>query len=228
MRKSKEHLDHVWDYTVASLKPSINQDNESLLGVTVFSDLFTSLIKTGWTVSLAIIQSTGIDNNSHKVSAISAAELEVDKSNIKLLGQVLHLTAHSTSPLLSQNIALDIDLTLLPPEPIVMSTATSSTEILTALGIPSKESLIWNGNYIKFNALKSKKDKGLMPTSSTNVVSCNALLFSIPSTFAKPVTGTLKPSHCMDSARCGNLACLSYKQSLHLCGKQWKQTVGSY
>jgi len=151
-------------------------------------DLFASLIRTGQTVSLAVLQSTGIDHNSRKVSAVGAAELEVDTSNIKLTGQVLHLTAHLP---LSKDVTSDIDPTYFPSEFIPSSTALSDTEVLEASAINSKESLIWNGDYVKFNALKAKKGLTLAPSRSTNAVSRNALVFSIPGTFTNPVTGTL-------------------------------------
>jgi hypothetical protein len=190
MRKSKERLERVRDYTAASLKLSINQDDESLLGITVFmvGDLFTTLIRTGQTVSLAVLQSTGIDHNSHRVSAVGAAELEVDTSNIKLIGQVLHLTTHIPP---SKDVASDIDPIHFPSEFIPPSTAPSDTEVPAASAINSNKSLIWNGDYIKYNALKAKKGLTLAPSRSTKVVSRNALLFSIPSTFTNPVTGTL-------------------------------------
>jgi len=88
MRKSKECLERVQDYTAVSIKPSVNQDNKSLLNIAVFmvGDLFTSLVQTGKTILLAVLQSTCIDHNSHKVSAISTAELEVEKSNTTLSG----------------------------------------------------------------------------------------------------------------------------------------------
>jgi len=46
MRKSKECLERVQDYTAVSIKPSVNQDNKSLLNIAVFmvGDLFTSLV----------------------------------------------------------------------------------------------------------------------------------------------------------------------------------------
>jgi hypothetical protein len=195
MRKSKERLEHVRDYTAASIKPSVNQDNESLLNIAVFmvGDLFTSLVRTGKTVSLAVLQSTGIDHNSRKVSAISAAELEVEKLNIILSGQVLHLALHSINPPLSGNLPHEIDSTSLGSESIPSSLDISGTNVPEVSAICGNESLIWNGDYVKFNALKAKKDKGLQSasTGSTNVVSRNTLQFAIPSTFTHPVARTL-------------------------------------
>ena len=57
----------------------------------------------------------------------------------------------------------------------------------------SNRLVIWTGDYIKFNQIKVKKDKGNLSASqpSSSTVSHNALLFSVPSHITEQISGTL-------------------------------------
>jgi hypothetical protein len=50
-----------------------------------------------------VLQSTGIENNGGKVSAVSSAEFELEKLSIKLSGQILHLTEHTSDATSTQS-----------------------------------------------------------------------------------------------------------------------------
>jgi len=99
VRKSKECLEHVHAYTTEFQQRLKEESNNALIGVSllVLGDLFTMLIRIGQNVTLAVLQATGIEHKSHKVSAVSAAELSVEATNIKVSGQVLHVVAYSSS-----------------------------------------------------------------------------------------------------------------------------------
>ena len=66
VRKSKERLERVRAYTIDFQKKTTEESDEALLGVSLFilGDLFTTLIRTGQTVALAVLQATGIDHRS--------------------------------------------------------------------------------------------------------------------------------------------------------------------
>jgi hypothetical protein len=66
VRKSKEHLKRVRAYTIDFQKKTTDELDEALLGVALFvlRDLFMTLIRTGQTVVLAVLQATGIDHKS--------------------------------------------------------------------------------------------------------------------------------------------------------------------
>ena len=52
--------------------------------------------------------------------------------------------------------------------------------------------LFWTGDFIKFNALKAKKDKGKKTdTSASEKISCNTLILAAPSHVIKPISGVL-------------------------------------
>jgi hypothetical protein len=52
--------------------------------------------------------------------------------------------------------------------------------------------VFWIGDYIKFNALKAKKDKGGQTgTSASEKVSRNALVLTAPSFMVQPISGLL-------------------------------------
>jgi hypothetical protein len=99
VRKSKERLERVRAYTTYFQQRSKEESDEALLGVSLFvlGDLFTTLIRTGQNVALAVLQATGIEHKSRKVSAVSAAELSVEAADIKVSGQVLHVVASAAA-----------------------------------------------------------------------------------------------------------------------------------
>jgi hypothetical protein len=225
VRKSKERLERVRAYTIDFQKKTTEESDEALLGVSLFilGDLFTTLIRTGQTVALAVLQATGIDHKSRKVSSVSAAELSLEAADIKISGQVLHLvtpsspitisapsnspsepmadqpssssTLQSLSPtgitnssIASQDIPMSQtdDASLKPDQPPSSVTAATITEP------PFPSRIFWIGDYIKFNALKVKKDKGKQTaTSASEKVSRNALVLTTPGYMIEPVSGLL-------------------------------------
>jgi hypothetical protein len=140
----------------------------------------------------------GIDHHGRKVSAVSSAELELEKSNIKLLGQILRLIKHRPDIISSkpQNDFLIIELTSSPSHQPQDNADIDGTNIVMSPACEKGGFLIWTGAYVKFNVLKAKKDKSTTSapsahTSSNNLVSCNALLVSVPSYVSESFTGTL-------------------------------------
>jgi hypothetical protein len=169
-----------------------------LFGIPLFilGDLYTTLVRVGQTVSLAVLQSTGIENNGRKISAVSSAELELEKSSIKLSGQILHLTEHTPDATLtpsgeSSNPATDKSK---HNDSSSLLADTSAADDMGPVTVNvSNGSVIWTGDYIKFNQIKAKKDKGNLSASqpSSSTVSRNTLLFSVPSHVTERISGTL-------------------------------------
>jgi hypothetical protein len=198
-------------YTIDFPKKSTEESDKALLGVSLFilGDLFTTLIRTGQTVALAVLQATGIDHKSQKVLSVSAAELSLETADIKISGQVLHLA----TPLSPIKVPSPGDLsdapvdqpmsssTLCGPSPAEITNSSSfsqpgpppltvSASIVSEQPIPS--CIFWIGDYIKFNALKAKKDKGKKTaTSASKNVSRNVLVLTTPSYMIEPVSGQL-------------------------------------
>lgn len=211
LRKSKERLDRVRAYTIDFRKPSTEGSDDALLGVSLFmlGDLFTALVRTGQSVALAVLQATGIDHKGRKVASVSAAELGLESADIKVSGQVLHLIAPSTTPLEppSGSSALDPTDTRTLAHP--QSTTTDSSGLitpqdsnpippLTPSGVDittqpnDTPTLLWNGDFIKFNAIGAKTDKAKKTTTSANEkVSRNALVLTMPSFVTQPISGAL-------------------------------------
>jgi hypothetical protein len=190
-RKSKERLERVRAYTTEFIKKSTEESDEALLGVSLFvlGDLFTTLVRIGQHIALAVLQTTGIEHKSRKVTAVSAAELSLEAADIKVSGQVLHLVAHSPPiPLTSAATSSE------NPVPVSPTHARSDSQEFThdsAAEQPSRF-FFWIGDYIKFNALKAKKDKGKQSeTSASEKISRNALILTAPSYVIEPISGLL-------------------------------------
>jgi hypothetical protein len=212
VRKSKERLERVRAFTVDFHKKSTKDSDEALLGVSLFvlGDLFITLVRTGQNIALAVLQATGIEHKSRKVAAVSAAELSLETADIKIAGQVLHLVPHSPN-LISAQSSYSISPNCSPPTPESSSdimhnitnstTAISSNPLLSApataeqLSVAvreSSQSFLWIGDYIKFNAIKAKKDKGnKTATSAGEKISRNALILNAPSYVIEPISGVL-------------------------------------
>jgi len=204
-RKSKERLERVRAYTTDFQKKSTEESDEALLSVSLFvlGDLFTTLVRTGQNIALAVLQATGIEHKSRKVTAVSAAELSLEAAGIKVSGQVLHLVAHSSS----QPGTSSDEPVANPLPPVITSRDFSSPRL--ALSDPSaptapiaeqssvtgpgySHSFFWIGDYIKFNALKAKQDKGKKSaTSASEKISRNALILTAPSYVIEPISGLL-------------------------------------
>jgi len=145
------------------------------------------------------LQSPGIEKNGRKISAISSAELELEKSSIKLSGQILHPTEHTPDATLTPSGESSDSTTDQSKhnDSSLLSVDTGATDTEVNIGPvivnASNGSVIWTGDYIKFNQIKAKKDKGNLSASqpSSSTVSRNALLFSVPSHVTEQVSGTL-------------------------------------
>lgn len=212
VRKSKERLERVRAFTVDFHKKSTKDSDEALLGVSLFvlGDLFITLVRTGQNIALAVLQATGIEHKSRKVAAVSAAELSLETADIKIAGQVLHLVPHSPN-LISAQSSYSISPNCSPPTPESSSdimhnitnstTAISSNPLLSAPATAeqfsvavteSSQFFLWIGDYIKFNAIKAKKDKGNKTATSTGEkISRNALILNAPSYVIEPISGVL-------------------------------------
>ena len=207
MRKSKERLERVRAFTGESVKVSTSQDDDALFGIPLFilGDLYTTLVRVGQTVSLAVLQSTGIENNGRRVSAVSSAELGLEKSNIKLSGQILHLTEHTTSIQSGESSDPIVDESTCN----VPSLQLVDTDVNASLALVNTRngSVIWTGDYVKFNPVKAKKDKGNLSASqpSSNTVSRNALLFSVRSHVTERVSGTLVGTAALSEIESGGI-----------------------
>ena len=210
MRKSKEHLEHVRTFTGESLKVSINQDNDMLFGIPLFilGDLYTTLVCVAQTVSLVVLQSTGIENNDRKIS-----ELELEKSSVKLSGQILHLMEHTLDATLTpfgESSSPTTDKSKHNNSSLLLAD-TSAADMKVNMGPVtvnmSNRSVIWTGDYIKFNLIKAKKDKGNLSASqpSSSTVSHNALLFSVPSQVTERISGTLIETAALSEIESGGV-----------------------
>lgn len=197
MRKSKERLHRVRAYTVDFARTSKEDSDKALLGISLFvlGDLFATLVRTGQHVALAILQATGIDHKNRKVASVSAAELSLKEADIKVSGQVLHLVAPSAFSVTTQlpcDIAQPTVTNNVPPvEPLSESSLANETpsSLTTADASPT---FLWIGDYIKFNALKAKKDKGKKTeTSASENISRNALVLTSSSCMIEPISGIL-------------------------------------
>jgi hypothetical protein len=170
-----------------------------------------------------VLQATGIEHKSCKVSAVSAAELSVKAADIKVSGQVLHAVAYSSSS--QHSTSLCEPATLNPPSDmsfpehsspqlgyssdiayhVAFPTAhadTSGVSVPSApiictpnqslAAVPYLDSFFWIGDYIKFNALKAKKDKGKKSeTSASEKISHNTLILTVPGYVIEPISGLL-------------------------------------
>lgn len=96
LKKSPDRCFRVKGFSTRFLQPTSEQD-ASLLGVPLFmvGDLFTTLIRTGETVALAVVQCATINQGPVKVLSVSVDELALKASNIKLSGQVYALAPRS-------------------------------------------------------------------------------------------------------------------------------------
>ena len=175
--KSKVRLERVRAYTIEAPKTEADAADETLVGVSLFlpGDLFATLVRSRNTVALAVLQATSITHRSHKVASISTAELALYGADITILGQVLHLimpsiSAGTDSP--SDNI---LELLGTAPSSTMLLTS-SSLESTTNISAVTRESsatsilssniliddknpcqnsptLLWIGDYVKFNPL---------------------------------------------------------------------------
>jgi hypothetical protein len=212
VRKSKERLERVRAYTIEFQKKTKEESDEVLVGVSLFvlGDLFTTLIRTGQTVALAVLQATAIDCKGRKMSSISAGELSIEAADINISGQVLHLIApsspinmYSFDPAIncpSTRSTLHTPLATNTNPPIILhdNSYPSLDQPLSPVSAavtnerPINASVFWTGNYIKFNPLRAKKDKGKQTaTSASEKVSRNALVLTTPSYLIEPVSGLL-------------------------------------
>ena len=191
MRKSKERLHRVRAYTIDFTKTSNEASDEALLGISLFvlGDLFTTLIRTGQHLALAILQATGIEHKSRKVASVSAAELALENADIKVSGQVLHLIAPSPSDTSASNTIFEPHPSLNPPtsiSPSLLDIVHSSAIIPTA-----SPTFLWIGDYIKFKSLKPPRKGKTTAMTGTEAVSRNALTLTSSSCMIEPISGTL-------------------------------------
>ena len=182
--KSADRLRRVQTFSTKFLRTtSPDEDDTQLLDVELFTtgDSFIGLIRTGETVAAAVLQCVGIQQGSLNVSSVSAAELSLDSSNIKLIGQVLELIPSAYPSDIPYPSAID--------DTDIFSSAPESS-----LTNPSL-TMTWTGNYLKFYAVNAKKDKdtgGVLP-STNDVVTRSALLITIPSTLTRRLSGENVP-----------------------------------
>ena len=234
MRKSKERLQRVRAYTADHAKTSDEDSEEALLGVSLFvlGDLFATLVRTGHHVALAILQATGIDHKSRKVVSVSSAELSLEAADIKVSGQVLHLVPRSSTLAETSSVTVTKPVSdFLPSYSTLLGSASSEASCSQSLGItcdiaesmarnnilPTKPpdppelspTFIWIGDYIKFNALKAKKDKAKKTAASgSDAILRNSLILSSSSYMIEPLCGSLIGAYYLSVADTHNL-CLN-------------------
>jgi hypothetical protein len=70
------------------------------------------------------------------------------------------------------------------------------------------DSFFWIGDYIKFNALKAKKDKGKKSeTSASEKISHNALILTAPGYVIEPISGLLVGARDLSATNTYDISC---------------------